>query len=297
MRRHDWSGFAALGATVIALAELGRGNSTSAVAWFLLAVATAVLTRYWSIAYPAPMPHLLRWTLAVPRGNHSPEHVKRILEPRRGERILEIGPGTGIHAIPVAAALAPDGMLDVLDVQQAMLDDVMDRARATGVTNITAKQGDARRLPYTDASFDGAYLVGVLGEIPDGNATLRELRRVLKPQGRLVIGEVFFDPDFVRFGALERRAAEASFAFERRFGGALTYLARFRPIPVLVVAAVLCGCIPYPLQETPRLTGQVADAVTKQPVVEPASRRVPILPREPYVLDVPLTPAPTSPVP
>ena len=228
MRRHDWSGFAALGATMIALVELGRGHSTSAFMWLVVAVATAVLTRYWSITYPAPMPHLLRWTLAVPRGNHSPEHVKRILEPRRGERLLEIGPGTGIHAIPVAAALAPDGVLDVYDVQQAMLDDVMARARADGVTNITPKQGDAQKLPYTDGTFDGAYLVGVLGEIPDGQATLRELRRVLKPHGRLVIGEVFFDPDFIRFGALERRAAEASFAFERRLGGALTYLARFR---------------------------------------------------------------------
>jgi ubiquinone/menaquinone biosynthesis C-methylase UbiE len=68
----------------------------------------------------------------------------------------------------------------------------------------------------------------VLGEIPDGQAALRELRRVLKPSGRLVIGEVFFDPDFVRFGVLTSRAERASFAFERRQGGGLSYLARFR---------------------------------------------------------------------
>jgi ubiquinone/menaquinone biosynthesis C-methylase UbiE len=153
----------------------------------------------------------------------------RILEPQRGESILEIGPGIGIHAIPVASSLAPDGTLDVFDVQQEMLDDVMTRARAQGITNIRAKQGDARKLPYRDGTFDGAYLVGVLGEIPDGQTALRELRRVLKPNGRLVIGEVFFDPDFVRFSSLKARAQQASFAFERRLGGAFSYLARFRP--------------------------------------------------------------------
>ena len=98
-----------------------------------------------------------------------------------------------------------DETLDVFDVQHAMLDDVMARARAQGVTNIRAKQGDAQELPYRDGTFDGAYLVGVLGEIPDEHTALRELRRVLKPNGRLVIGEVFFDPDFVRFSSLKAR--------------------------------------------------------------------------------------------
>jgi hypothetical protein len=45
-----------------------------------------------------------------------------------------------------------------------------------------------------------------------------------------VVGEVAFDPDFVRFGALESRARAASFALERRAGGTLSYLARFRAV-------------------------------------------------------------------
>jgi len=229
MRAHDWSGFAALGAGIYALVAFARGDSAWALASIAIALVAGVLTRWWSTRRPAPMPHLLRWTLLVPRGNQSPHHLARVLEPRAGERILEIGPGIGIHAIPVAAALAPGGSLDVLDVQQAMLDDVVRRARDAGVANLTARRGDARALPYEDARFDAAYLVGVLGEIPDPQATLRELRRVLKPGGRLVVGEVFFDPDFVRFGALRARAEEAAFGFERRLGSGLSYLARFRP--------------------------------------------------------------------
>jgi SAM-dependent methyltransferase len=230
MRLHDWSGFAALGAAIMMVVALARGDMAGAGGWLGAVIVTGFLTRYWSLTRPAPMPHLLRWTLALPRGNHSPEHLRRTLEPRSGERMLEIGPGVGIHALPVASWLAPDGSLDVFDIQEKMLDDVMARARGAGITNITARLGDARKLPYAAGTFDAAYLVGVLGEIPDGHATLRELHRVLKPTGRLVIGEVLFDPDYIRFGALERRAREAGFAFERKLGGSLSYLARFHPI-------------------------------------------------------------------
>jgi SAM-dependent methyltransferase len=227
MRPHDWSGFAALGVVVWCLIELARGNLAWALFLGLVGIATGILTRYWSVTRRGPMPHLLRWTLLVPRGNHSPEHLRRILEPKSGERILEVGPGIGIHALPTARALAPGGTLDVFDVQQAMLDDVVRRSREAGIANIVPQQGDARHLPYADGTFDAAYLVGVLGEIPDEHLALRELRRVLKPGGRLVVGEIFFDPDFVRFGPLRTLAADAAFAFDRRLGGSLSYLARF----------------------------------------------------------------------
>ena len=229
MRLHDWTGFAALGAAIASLVELFRGDLTYALVWFLVAAPLGLLTRYWSQTYPGPMPHVLRWTLFVPRGNHSPRHLKQILEPRSGERLLEIGPGVGIHSIPIASSLAPGGTLDVLDVQQKMLDDLMRRSADAGVANITAKLGDARKLPYPDGSFDGAYLVGVLGEIPGEDQALRELRRVLKPNGRLAVGEVIFDPDYVPFGALRDRMGRAGFAFERKLGNAFSYLARFRP--------------------------------------------------------------------
>lgn len=228
MRLHDWSGFAALGALVLALIELVRGELLWASAWFVSFAAAAGLTRYWSLTHPGPMPHVLGWTLRFPRGKHSPEHLREILRPRNGERLLEVGPGIGIHSLPVAMALAPDGRLDIFDIQQEMLDDVMRKAAGAGITNITPQQGDACELPYADASFDGACLIGVLGEIPDGDGALRELRRVLKRDGRLIVGEVFFDPDFVYLSTLVKRTADAGFSFETKVGGSLSYLARFR---------------------------------------------------------------------
>ena len=89
--------------------------------------------------------------------------------------MLEIGPGTGYYTLPVAGWLSPGGRLDVLDVQQEMLDHTMRRAREQGIDNVAPTLADARELPYPEDSFDGAYLVTVLGEIPDQDAALREL--------------------------------------------------------------------------------------------------------------------------
>jgi SAM-dependent methyltransferase len=230
MRLHDWSGFATLAAILHTIGCALFGNWPAAIAGLVVAIVLGALTRYWSVTEPGPMPYMLRWTLAFPRGNLSPKHLETLLEPRRGERMLEVGPGTGIYTIPIAQALGSEGALDVLDVQQDMLDEVTARARAADVANVTATRGDARALPYPDGAFDAAYLVGVLGEIPDEAAALRELRRVLKPDGRLVIGEVAIDPDFVRLGALRERTGAARFELDRRQGNALSYLARFRAV-------------------------------------------------------------------
>jgi len=228
MRLHDFSGFATLAAVLHTIGCVLFGNWPAALVGVVAVIVLGGLTRYWSVTEPGPMPYMLRWTLAFPRGNLSPTHLETLLEPRRGERMLEIGPGTGIYSIPIAQALGPDGALDVLDVQQDMLDEVTARARAEGVANVTTTRGDARAMPYPDATFDAAFLVGVLGEIPDEPTALRELHRVLKPDGRLVVGEVAIDPDFVRLGALRERTRGARFEFDRRQGNALSYFARFR---------------------------------------------------------------------
>ena len=152
----------------------------------------------------------------------------RILEPQPGERILEVGPGVGVHALVIAEALQPDGVLHVIDVEQAMLDHLMQRAARRGLTNIMPRQGDARQLSYPERMFDAAYLIGVIGEVPDGVAALRELRRVLKPDGRLIIGELLLDPDFVSCAALQEKGYDAGFRLVGRAGTSVAYWAIFR---------------------------------------------------------------------
>ena len=96
----------------------------------------------------------------------------------------------------------------------------MREAAKRGIANIESTLGDAQALPYDDDSFDAAYLVTVLGEIPDQDAALRELARVVRPGGRLVVGELFGDPTWSRSRSSESarggRASRSSAGSERR---------------------------------------------------------------------------------
>ena len=226
-RPTDWITALAALAAVVALAALIAGRPLVAAAGLLAAIAGIWAGRQSSQRAPRPMPFAQRWVLYLPRWPLTPQRLRAILAPRPGERILEVGPGVGIYSIPIARAVEPGGTFEALDVQGEMLAALTRRARAAGV-NVATTQGDAQRLPFDDASFDAAYLIGVLGEIPDPAAALGELRRVLKPAGRLVIGEVLvLDPDAVRLSTLVSAARAAGFTLERRLGPRFAYFARF----------------------------------------------------------------------
>ena len=125
-----------------------------------------------------PFPFAFQALLDLPRPFQSPKQLIRILEPGAGEWILEIGPGVGVHALAVALSVAGKGTLGGA------------ARRSIGRCEYPFSAGDAARLPYPPRTFDGAYLIGTLGEIPDRDGALRELAPVLKPAGRLVIGEM-----------------------------------------------------------------------------------------------------------
>jgi ubiquinone/menaquinone biosynthesis C-methylase UbiE len=154
--------------------------------------------------------------------------VRKALKPPPGERILEVGPGDGRMAVRVARWIGPEGTLDVFDIQHRMLELTMRRAQRKGVTNLRPAQGEAgAELPYPDGTFDAAYLITVLGEIPDRDAALHQLRRVLRSGGRLVVGEFFLDRDFTPRRELRRRAEAVGFTPVDRGGPPFAYLARF----------------------------------------------------------------------
>jgi ubiquinone/menaquinone biosynthesis C-methylase UbiE len=149
-----------------------------------------------------------------------------VLRPVLGERILEIGPGVGYYTLDMAEWVGPEGKIEIFDLQQDFLDHVGKRAAERGLTNIAATQGDATELPYEDDSMDAVVLTAVLGEIPDPVAALRQIQRVLKPSGRLIVGELFGDPHFTTQSALKRLAGEAGLRWESHSGNWFAYFAR-----------------------------------------------------------------------
>ena len=207
--------------TILAMIVSGKARIA------LGAVGTVVAAALWWRANPSACPYGQRFWVEAPHPLITRRRLREVLSPRPGERVLEVGPGTGYYTLDVAHWLSPGGRLDILDLQQEMLDHTMRRVRERGLTNVTASHGDAGRLPYRDATFDAAFLVTVLGEIPDQDAALGELARVLKPGGRLVVGELFGDPHWVSPARLRRRAEAAGLSFVQRAGSPAGYFARF----------------------------------------------------------------------
>ena len=183
----------------------------------------------WWRKNPSACPYGQRFWVEAPHPIISRERLRTVLAPQPGERVLEIGPGTGYYTLDLAEWVGPDGRVEIFDLQREFLDHVMQRAGERGLANVTPTQGDATALPYDDDSIDAVVLTAVLGEIPDTLAALREIRRVLRPGGRLVVGELFGDPHFTTQASLRRQAAEAGLRWEAHSGAWLGYFARLSP--------------------------------------------------------------------
>jgi ubiquinone/menaquinone biosynthesis C-methylase UbiE len=196
----------------------------------LAAAAAATLgAALWWRKNPSACPYGQRFWVEAPHPIITRERLRSVLRPQPGERLLEVGVGTGYYSCDLAEWVAPSGALELFDLQQEFLDHVMRAAGERGLTNLVPTRGDATRLPYEDGSVDAVVLTAVLGEIPDAAAALREIRRVLKPGGRLVVGELFGDPHFTTGARLERMGAEAGLETSERSGTWFGYFARLTP--------------------------------------------------------------------
>jgi ubiquinone/menaquinone biosynthesis C-methylase UbiE len=108
--------------------------------------------------------------------------------------VLEVGPGPGFFSIEVARAI-PQGWLVLVDIQLEMLQMARRRLRRAGIQNAGYTQANAVALPFRSGSFDVAFLVAVLGEVPDSRACLSSIADALRPGGLLSVAELPGDPD------------------------------------------------------------------------------------------------------
>ena len=115
------------------------------------------------------------------------------LAAREGETVLEIGFGSGHCLTRIAEATGPEGKTHGIDISTGMLAVARKTLARSGLADrVCLSLGDAARLPYTENVFDAVFMTYALelfdtGEIPD---VLEEIRRVLRPGGRLAVASL-----------------------------------------------------------------------------------------------------------
>jgi ubiquinone/menaquinone biosynthesis C-methylase UbiE len=116
---------------------------------------------------------------------------QRLAAIARGARVLDAGCGIGMDLPDLAAAVGPDGAITAFDLSADLLDRAKVRAAALS-TPIDYRQGDLQHLPFPDATFDVVWSERVLMYLARPLDAVREIRRVLRPGGRFVAGEIDF---------------------------------------------------------------------------------------------------------
>jgi arsenite methyltransferase len=111
-------------------------------------------------------------------------------ELRPGERAVDVGCGVGMDSLIAGRMVGPEGRVIGVDMTQVMLEKARAAAEEAGLGNVGFHQSYAEELPVPDGWADVVISNGVLNLMPDKAAVLDEMFRVLRPDGRLQIGDI-----------------------------------------------------------------------------------------------------------
>ena len=117
--------------------------------------------------------------------------LREIVDAGRAQSILDIACGTGDFSLAIAGRMHPDSRIIGLDLSEGMLAVMRDKVAKAGLEGrISCEQGDSEAMRFADASFDVVTIAFGIRNFAHREAALREILRVLKPGGRLVILEL-----------------------------------------------------------------------------------------------------------
>jgi SAM-dependent methyltransferase len=140
-----------------------------------------------AVGYPAGLLERTPGAAAAFTGVGTPVRAAR-LQP--GERVLELGCGAGLDTTWAAAAVQPAGCVIAVDMALPMVSAMRRNVGGAGATGVLPIVAEAEALPLPEASVDVVLVNGLLSLAPDKTAVVREIRRVLRPGGRLALAEV-----------------------------------------------------------------------------------------------------------
>jgi len=121
------------------------------------------------------------------RGASVSERMLELTLPRPGERVLELACGPGGPGLVAAERVAPEGEVVLSDVVPEMTSIAAARVEALGLTNVSTRVLDLERIEQPDGSYDVVLCREGLMLVPDPARAAREIRRVLRPGGRVAV--------------------------------------------------------------------------------------------------------------
>jgi arsenite methyltransferase len=136
------------------------------------------------------------------------------LDLKPGETVLDLGSGGGLDAFLSARRVGPEGRVIGVDMTPAMLERARQNATKGGFRNVEFREGRLEALPVETASVDAVTSNCVINLVPDKAAVFREVSRVLKPGGRVVISDIVLD------GPLPESLAKDVYAYVGCISGA-----------------------------------------------------------------------------
>lgn len=193
---------------------------------FFVFVVQRVVKHY--VHYPIPAFAVRFIDNPIRRRMQPPKDVVQWIGIKAEMSVLEIGPGPGTFTFEAAKRVGEQGNLVTVDIQPSIVSRLGNRLRAKGMTNVTPVVASAHNLPFSNNAFDRVFMVGVLGEIPDKNKTLSEVKRILGNGGLLAIGELLPDPDYPRRKSVISWCSDSGFEFFSANGGLIHYLLTFK---------------------------------------------------------------------
>jgi SAM-dependent methyltransferase len=121
------------------------------------------------------------------RGGAVTEEMLQLASPQAGEQVLELACGPGSVGLASAACVGPEGHVVMSDVVEEMTAIAARRAEALGLRNVSTRLLDLEEIAEPDESYDVAFCREGIMLVPDPARAAREIRRVLRPGGRVVL--------------------------------------------------------------------------------------------------------------
>jgi len=175
---------------------------------------------------PHPMPHQFAEMLDHPwrLRYREPTDTVGIFGISAGMTVMDLGCGTGTFTVEIARMVGKEGVVHAVDLQRSLLAKAQLRLQQAAVdAPLYFHHSGAYQLPLESSSVDLAILIATLPQIPDRAQALAELRRVLKPGGRLAVSEEMPDPAYVLPHVTRQRVEAAGFLFAGQSGSLFCY--------------------------------------------------------------------------